>query len=267
MAKQTINNNESGAVVRGKINDNFSELWAEVFPTQYPTLTNPSTIFTASITGFREIGESVNISFSADLNRGSINPQYTATSPYRSGVANNVNFTETGLTDAPSPTLPVTQTVSGHIVTAGAQSWSAAIGYDEGAQPKDSAGGDYDSPLPAGTTASVTRTITGVYPVFATTSNITTMTKQTLVAHNSSVSYTFAGESGADKQSIEFPEVWSPIAVIEQYNPFSSSWDTLDIGSFSVTSTTKTIQGAPVNYRKYTHNGATVGSRQLRWRV
>jgi len=234
---------------------------------KYPTLTNPSLTFTASVTGFREIGDTVTVDFLATFSRGSINPQYTADSPHRSGLPNEYQYTGTGLVNEATTSLTDAQTVIDFEVTSGANSWQARVAYDEGVQPKSSYDNDYEAPLAAGTTAYVTRTITGVYPFFATTSAIGTMTKQTLVAHGATVTTNMVAESGGDKQSVEFPDAWGAITQLEQYNTLSGAWDVIDLASFTTSAISKTIQGNAVDYTKYTHNGDAIGGRNLRWRI
>lgn len=240
---------------------------ALLYPELFPTLTAPSITFTSSETGFKEIGEILTeIQFTATFNRGSINPQYDSASPFRSGLPNTYNYTGTGLpATVASTSLSDGQTVNNYEVLSGGQSWTMSVSYDAGVQPLGSKGTPFNSPLSAGTTSTVTRTITGVYPYFATTSDITTMTKRPLTSHGSTVETDMVGEGGGNKQSAEFPLVWGAITQIEQFNPFTNSWDIILLSSFTLTTITKTINGNPVDYRKYTHNGSTVGARTLRW--
>lgn len=80
------------------------------------------------------------------------------------------------------------------------------VGYSQGEQPLSSKGNLYNSPLPVGTTGSRSVTITGVYPYFATTVNITTLTKQPLALMNSSyVQTNVVPEANPNKQIVDFP--------------------------------------------------------------
>jgi hypothetical protein len=235
-----------------------------LYPELFPSLSGPSASFTSSQTGYREIGQSLNITFSTSFNRGSISPQYEAESPYRSGPAVGARFTGTGLTDV--ATLPDSQTVAGYIVQAGTQSWTGRVDYLEGPQPTGSKGSLYNSPLPAGSTGAITRAIIGVYPVYATTASIDALAKQSLTAHGATVTYDLAGETGdGSKQAVEFPVGWGTISRIEQWNPLSSSWDVLDMSTFTTSATSREVQGATVTYARYEHNGPTIGARRLRW--
>lgn len=249
-------------------NTTFSEFMdLLLYPELFPTLTNPSSTFTISPSGLREVGEIIStISVSSTFNRGSISPAY-GTSGYRSGLPNEYVYTGTDIINNTSTSLTDAYSILNYEVVLGTQSWTGRVAYDAGEQPLSSKGNNYDSPLSAGNTSIVTRSISGVYPIFATTVNITTMTKQSLVAHGSTVTTNMVLESGSDKQSVEFPVAYGTIAQLSQYNTLSGLWDIIDLATFTVSDITKTINGYTINYKKYTHNGSLVGSRILRWSI
>ena len=249
-------------------NQTFEEMMNRMlYPTLNPTLTNPSSAFVLSQSGFREINETTALSFSSTFNQGSINPQYTATSNKRSGLPNTYNYTGTGVSNNTSTSLSDSETVAAYTVLQGSQSWTGSVSYDAGVQPKDSVGGNFNSPLPAGTTSAITRTITGVYPPFATTSSLTTMTKQSLQSMTTYIQVSMVTESGGGgaKQKIDIPNAWSTISGLQQFNTLSQTWDTINLSTFTQSAVQQTIQGLSVNYTRYTHNGATIGARQLRF--
>ena len=242
-----------------------------LYPTLNPTLTAPSNTFTMSPSGYKEIGEVIpTITLTAGFNRGSINPAYD-TSGYRSGLPNTYVYTGTDTSDNSSTSLTDTETISSYTVLAGAQSWTGAVSYDAGEQPLDSDGNDYDSPLSAGTTSAITRTITGVYPVFATTSAIGTLTKQSLQSMSTYIQVSMVAETGnGDKQTIDIPNDWSTITGLQQFNTDTGQWQTVQNGldEFDVTGITRTIQGVTgIAYNQYVYNGSTIGARQLRFIV
>ena len=250
-------------------NQTMQQMWDNLlYPELFPTLTAPSSGFTSSVTGFREIGEVISsISFQGTFSQGSISPAY-GTSGLRSGPANTYHYTGTGLTSTVADTNNTdSQTVSSYTVLSGSQSWSCTVSYDAGPQPKSSKGNNFSTPRSAGTTSATTRTITGVYPVFATTSGITTMTKQGLQTTGSSIDTALVAESGSDKQKVDFPTGWGTITILQQYNTLSGQFDTIDLGTFTTSSVTETVQGNVVSYTRYTNNGALIGARTLRWRV
>ena len=239
-----------------------------LYPELDPTLTNPSNTFTISPSGLREIGETIaTITLSATFSKGSISPAY-GTTGFRSGDPNTYVYTGTGATDNASTSLTDTETVSSYTVLSGANSWTGAVSYDAGPQPLTSKGNDFSSPLSAGTTSAITRTITGVYPAFATTSAIGTLTKQSLQVMTTYIQVSMVAETGnGDKQTIDIPDAWSTITGLQQFNTLSGTWDAIALSSFTTSATTQTIQGNSVNYTKYAYNGSTIGARQLRFTV
>ena len=219
----------------------------------FPTLTAPSYTFTIEPSGLQEVGANINIVKTRTFSRGSINPQYQSTSPYRSGTL--IDYTETGVEGA-------------YTVLVDGQNWTSRANYNAGVQPKGSKGTNYQSPLAAGSTSVITRTITGVYPVYATTTNISIYTKLGLLAHGADIEVNeMVAETAGAKQSIRIPQAWGTISSLQQYNTLSGQWDNIDLSTFTKTAVQLTINGSTVNYWKYTHNGATIGSRRLKFRL
>jgi hypothetical protein len=258
----------------------MTEMWdALIRQEKFPALTSPSSSFTASTTGFREVGEVISsIRFTTNFNRGSITPQYNADSPYRSGLPNRYNYTGTNLsTIIDTDQVTNTQSIYNYVVQVNSQVWTNNVSYDGGVQPKSSYNNDYGSPLPAGTTSTDIQIITGVLPVFGTTSNILTLSKRPLQSNGSMIQIDFVAEEGDDKQIVEFPDdpmlSWGNIVKVEFYDTAASAWKIINgsasdsLNTFTVSETQHTIQGATITYKRYTHNGPTTGSRQTRWYV
>ena len=239
-----------------------------LYPELDPTLTAPSNTFTISPSGLREIGEVLStVTLSATFSKGSISPAY-GTTGFRSGDPNTYVYTGTGTSNTSTTDLSDSINVTNYTVGIGANSWTGAVSYNAVPQPLTSKGNDYDSPLSAGTTPAITRTITGVYPPFATTSAIGTLTKQSLQVMTTYIQVSMVAETGnGDKQTIDIPDNWSSIQGLQQFNTLSGTWDSISLLSFTTSATTQTIQGNTVNYTKYTYNGSTIGARQLRFTV
>lgn len=246
-----------------------------LYPELFPTLTNPSqTNFTLTPNGLREIGEQFSaggITLSSTFSRGSINPAY-GTNGFRSGLPNAYIYTGPGSVPTPQSSTSLTNstaTTAAYTIVQGAQSWTSRVAYDAGQQPLSSKGNNFNSPLPAGqTNNNLTRTITGVYPVFATTVSISTLTKQGLQSMTSNITVDVVTESGGGgaKQTIDIPQAFSTITGLQQFNTLSGVFDNIQLSTFTVTSVTKTIQGVSgIPYDRYTHNGSVIGARQLRF--
>jgi hypothetical protein len=250
-------------------------MWDELlYPELFPSLTNPSSTFALAQAGLHEVGELLAaLNFSAAFNRGSIAPPY-GTSGFRSGLPNTYHYTGTGLPAAVgSVALTDLEAVLAYTILIGGQSWTSFVSYDAGEQPLSSKGNPFGVPLPAGNTAASSVTITGVYPYFATTVDITTLTKQPLASMSSAYVQTnmVAEDDLGNKQTADFPLVWSAITGIQFYNTVSATWEWIggskanSLLTFTTSATTHSIQGNIINYTRYTQNGTKTGSRQLRW--
>jgi hypothetical protein len=259
----------------------FAETMAAIFyPTQFPNLTAPSNGFSDNVSSLQEIGDSLNITFTATFSRGSINPQYDASSAFRSGLANTVFYSGSGLPASVGsyPSSPNVQNVNGYTVLIGNQSWSSYWAYDAGVQPYDSVGNPYMSPLPAGNTSSASVSFEGVYPLYATTSSISSPSAQSLVSMLSAnnIVFSMVAETGGDKQTFDIPDAWTgaptsrPLSGIETFNTVSSTWEyqggnaSASLTFWTTSSTTHTIQGNVVNYTRYTYNGTDRSAIQIR---
>ena len=263
-------------------NQTFTEMMnAMLYPTLDPTLTPPSNTMTISPNAtYQEIGANITVALNATFNQGLINPQYTATSNKRSGLPNTYNYTGAQVTSNSSTSLSDSESTGAYIVLAGTNTWTGSVSYDAGVQPKDSVGGDFDSPLPAGTTTpAISKTITGVYPVFATTSNIATMTKQSLVSMSGYATVSLVAESfatGSARQTVDIPIAgggqvgWSTITIVEFFNTFSNQWGSAPLGDWTQSATTHEVpsgSGTFINYTRFTNNaGYPRGAGQYRFK-
>lgn len=257
----------------------FADTMAAMFyPTLYPTLTNPSNTFADNIPSpnLKIAGESINLTFTSTFNRGTINPAY-GTNGYRSGNPNAYIYTGAGITGTISSTsLSNTINANGYVVVLGMQpDWTSRVSYDGGDHPLDSTGAAYGSALPAGTTGAVSSTFEGVYPIFATTVNITTLTQQPLqsMISGNNIVISMVTESGGNKQRFQLPKPWTdsrPLKGIQQYNTFSSSWDypggsqSASLAFWTKTSDINIINSNNINYLVYTHNGVDRGGVDIR---
>jgi hypothetical protein len=280
----TVGGIPAGTTVYDLQGDSVTSILSELlFPTQVPTLTGPSNSFTITPTtgsaSLQEIGALINISSSASLNRGSISPQYSAASPFRSGLPNNYDYSGFGLADVSSAVSPNLQTITGYTVVIGNQpNWSSRIYYDAGVQPYDNKGNPFNSPLPAGITGFINRTFEGIYPLFATTSSITTLTKQSLVSmlSGNNIVIAMVAETGGNKQKVEIPTAWTgaptsrPLTGIQTFNTVSSNYEyqggtaPLSLTFWTTSAVNEIVQGNNIAYTRYTYNGTDRSSIQIR---
>lgn len=224
-------------------------------PTLYPTLTNPTASMTATGAKLLETGATLNTTFTLVLNRGSINPQYTAESSYRSGSA--TSYTLDGTSQVEN-TFSIT-------VTEAKKSYQGSVAYGAGVQPKDSKGNNYNSPLPAGSVNTNTINYEFVDALWANTNNITTVAKLALVSKSAKVKeFTFPAQTIANPEEFHIPASWN-ITAVEVLNTLSNQWENC-AGEFTITDTThENAGGTTVDYKKYLCNlGVATGSRKIR---
>ena len=147
----------------------FEEIFRGIMSkTYYPSLTDPSLSFTWSVPSLAKVGSMVASAQAVlNFNRGSINPKYASESEYRSGEATgysvylqgaSVSYSDSGNSNIFS--IPeFTRESKGNVVL------NASVNYSEGCQPKDSDGGDYQTPLPAGS-KSASKTVEFILPFY-----------------------------------------------------------------------------------------------------
>lgn len=243
-----------------------------------PSITEPSITVSGITSGLYEINTKITPGTCViTFNRGSINPQYTTESPYRAGLPTKyIFYTNTANTwDAETITtsdLTVTNAINGTInVIDGSLTWTITVNAEDGPQPKDLNGNDYDSPW----TGSVSRTITisGAYPTYATTNSIGTATKQQLKTKNTTMEFKMVAETATQKQRFYIPSSWNNVTGVSFFDIISGTYKYLG-GSKSASLTYwnkeinisgSTLPGNPqTTYTKYTNNDVMIGARNLK---
>lgn len=224
-------------------------------PVAYPTLTNPSATLSATGAKLLETGATLNTTFTLTLNRGSINPQYTAESSYRSGVATGYTFDgETTTTNTFAKTITSAKT-----------SYQGSIAYAEGCQPKDSTGKDYQSPLPAGSVNTNTISYEFVDAMWSNVANIGTIAKMSLVSKSAKQrDMNFPAQTVANPEVFDIPASWT-VTAVQVKNDLSGAYEDA-LSQFTVTDVTHDdAAGNSVNYKRYTFNlGYDTGARSVR---
>lgn len=249
------------------LQDFVTQLLSKTFE---PTITAPSFSISNDQGSFREIGETVNVVLTFSYNRGSIYGNLVldlwdpaAFQDHRSGAASS--YTLNGVPGASN-----TRTINNHTVTQGTNTFTGTVTFGIGPQPLDSSGNPFDSPYAAGTSPSQSTSFEGVYPIFASTSSITTSTKQALVSmlSGNNVEITLVSESGGNKQFFKIPTTWTgsrPLTAVYYFNVVSNSYDpTNKISDFEVTNSTETIQGSSVPYKKFTNSSPNRGQIKIK---
>ena len=224
-------------------------------PVLYPTFTNPSASISATGAKLLETGSTLNTTITVSFNQGTINPAY-GTSGKRSGAA--TGYSLNGGTVQAGNTFSVT-------VTSAQLTYRATVNYAAGEQPKDSAGNDYSSPLPAGSVNSNTITYEFVDAMYANTSSAGTMTKQALVSKSAGTKqFALPATTAADPEQIDVPGTWT-VSKIEVLNTLSGKWEDATSQFTKTTTSHDDAAGNPVSYNRYTCNlGMALGARDVR---
>lgn len=234
------------------IEDIISDLLS---PTLYPSFTAPSASLSGSGSKLLETGATLAVTLTATFNRGTINPAY-GTSGYRAGAA--TGYTLNSGTEQEENTWSET-------VTASNRQFSASVAYAQGEQPKDSNGGNYDSPLPAGSVNTPQLKYEFVDAMWANTSNIATVAKLSLISKSTKQrDMVFPAQTVANPEVFDIPASWT-VTAVQVKNDLSGQYEDAS-AQFTVSNVTHNdAAGNSVNYKRYTFNmGFDTGSRTVR---
>lgn len=275
----TIGGIEAGTTVAQLDGETISEMWDRLlFPTINPTFVAPDNTLSDNVNSLQEIGDDIDITFSATFNRGQIllNGSFQN---YRSGTSLAYNYNGPSVSIRDLSTLPTNSyTLNNYDVTIGTQTWTGFVEYLVGPQPYDSKGNPFGSSLPAGNTGNKSVSFEGVYPLYATTVDTAVLTKQGLVSmlSGNNVVIDLAFETAGNKQKIDIPDSWTgtptnrPLAGIETYNNVTQSWAyqggdaATSLTYWTTSSTTHNVQGNTINYTRYEYNGLLRSSIRVR---
>ena len=224
-------------------------------PVLYPTFTNPSATISATGSKLLETGSSLNTTMTISFNQGKIDPAY-GTNGKRAGAA--TGYALNGGTSQAGNSFSIT-------VTSAQLTYQGTVSYAEGPQPKDSAGNDYSTPLPAGSINSNTITYEFVDALWANTSSAGTMTKQALVSKSAGTKqFDLPATTAADPEQIDVPGSWT-VSKIEVLNTLSGKWEDATSQFTKTTTTHDDAAGVAVSYNRYTCNlGMALGARSVR---
>jgi len=224
-------------------------------PVMYPTFTAPSANLAATGAKLLETGATLSTTMTVTFNRGAITPDY-GTSGYRAGAAEDYSLN--GGTAQASNTFSV-------VVDETQKTYQAAVSYAAGEQPKDSTGGDYSTPLAAGSVNTNTITYEFVDALWANTAAIGTVAKLALVSKSAKQKdLAFPAQTVANPEVFDVPASWT-VSAVQVKNDLSGQYEDA-AAQFTVTDTTHDdAAGNSVAYKRYTFNlGYGTGSRTVR---
>lgn len=263
--------NAVGGIAKGtKVSDlegkTFSEMFDDLlFPTVNPTFTPPSaSIAFKNYNSTQEVGATgpTASNFTVGYNAGAITLNGTKQAN-RGGTQNTSNSFIYVNGSASNKTLPSK-------VTLGKTTFKYRAAYNQGPQPKNNKGGNYSTPLAAGTVDSSAITLNGTYPWYASTSSATStnpVIKQSLVAWDTTAGNMSTGQftvqpSGTLPQVFKLPR---QIKTLQLKNAFNGQMEDVANIATDYTESTETINigGTNVTYYVYTYKGSTRGSVTL----
>ena len=296
------------------LNTTFSEMTmkdmfdALLYKEVNPTITQPSVSLTANgftNNGSYEVGSTVSCGLNTTLNKGAIKPVYNnqgkkvAASAAWAGDATSYVFegaitgTKTVGTDAEATATTCNLAQQNITKTWAAQTFKVTANYAAGPYDSYSSKGNKVATNAAGSKVSNTLTIKGALPVYATTSDITKLTRQSSMVINGDGNIQlgqgknaqFVSEDVAgNKQAILVPATWftGTTFTMQQYDTSTSQWK--NVTGFSIKTVTidweaktvtggakdKTIDGnAPADtaqvFKYIEWTGDTIGARAVKF--
>lgn len=256
----------------------FTQLFDDLlFPTINPSIkTQPSASLSINPTAtLVEIGTVQTYAFTATLNRGQyelngtvVSGKFPASNATNFKVERTAGTTVTIGTEGAGSNNSYSVSDADYEVPAGTTSYKVTVTYGDGDIPLDNKGNEYPSAQGKAGVKTNTKSITGVYPFFATTSNLTTKTKQALTSANS-VEYTLVGETDDDVSSGRRQSAWFPatknVSKLEIYLSAFNSWNDLPVSNLTSSEEVIQVQGKDVNYKKWSFNTAKADSSKYRF--
>lgn len=246
-------------------NEMFDDL---LFPTVNPTFTAPTaSIAFKNYSSTQEVGANgpTSSNFTTGYSAGEIKLNGVKQAN-RGGAQDTANSFIYVNGSASNKTLPSK-------VTLGGTTFKYRAAFAQGPQPKNNKGGDYSSPLSAGTVDSSAITLNGTYPWYASTVGVTAsapVAKQSLVAWNATAGSMYTGDtgftleaSGTVPQVIKVPNSRT-ITNMEMYDTGAEKWKAVSTSVFTTSTETISVNGTNVTYTVYTYNGAARGQVKLR---
>lgn len=240
----------------------FSEMFDDLlFPTVNPTFTAPSaSIAFKNYATVQEVGSAgpTADNFTTGYNAGAINLNGVKQSG-RGGshiTADSFIYVDG---DATNKTLP-------SMVSLGYTKFKYRAAFAEGPQPKNNKGGDYSSPLAAGTVDSSEISVNGTYPWYASTGLAGSLSKQSLVAWNTIGGAMSSGEFTLQPHTASAPQMFKlprKAVSLQMYNTVAKAFETVALSDWTETTNSESINNTIVTYYTYSYKGDARGSVKL----
>lgn len=259
--------NAVGGIAKGtKVSDlegkTLSAMFDDLlFPTVNPTFSAPTaSIAWKNYATVQEVGSTgpTASNFTTSYNAGAINLNGVKQAN-RGGSHDTANSFIYVNGDATNKTLPTK-------LTLGATKFKYRAAFNEGPQPKNNKGGDYGSPLAAGTVDSGEISVNGTYPWYASTATAGSLTKQSLVAWNATAGAMSSGEFTVQPHTAAAPQMFKlprKASSLQMYNTVAKAFETVALSDWTETSGSETLNGNTQTYYTYSYKGDARGSVKL----
>jgi len=237
-----------------------------LFPTAYPTYSQPSCSLSDNVSNLQTVGASVSITLATTASLGTINTSWAGSQgPFAGSVTSayyTYNSVNTSINVGPGSTAVDDVSLSNHTVTLGTNSWTLVVTFANGVDPLDSTGAVVTSAAYVSGTKSNSTSFEGVYPIILGTSSAG-FSNRALVSHSSNnieLSQNYS-ETTSIRHIIKVPDaiIDSRTVVFQQWNPVASAYADLSSIEFTSSSVSVTVEGLSVGYTMYTKAGAIGG--------
>ena len=234
-----------------------------LFPTSYPTASQPSTSLSDNVSNLQTIGATIDMILNTTANLGNISLNGVSQGQYAGNVIAASITGESGtytLGFGPQGNAIDNQPVNNFVVQIGTNSWTLTTTFDNGPMPLDSTGADYPSLQYSSGTKTNSTSFEGVYPIkLGLESGNNNFENRALLSHTASLNqltcsqdYPEVGGGIRHRIGISDAMIAGRTVGFQQYNPVSGSYADLDASEFTSAQTQFTIEGAAVNYTVYT---------------
>ena len=234
-----------------------------LFPTSYPTASQPSTSLSDNVGSLQTIGATIDMILNTTANLGNISLNGVSQGQFAGNVIAASITGESGnytLGVGPQGNAIDNQPVNNFVVQIGTNSWTLTTTFGNGPMPLDSTGADYPSLQYSSGTKTNSTSFEGVYPIkLGLESGNNNFENRELISHGAplnqltcSQDYPEVGGGIRHRIGISDAMIAGRTVGFQQYNPVSSSYADLDASEFTSAQTQFTIEGAAVNYTVYT---------------
>jgi len=238
-----------------------------LFPTAYPTASQPSTSLTDDVANLQVIGDTIDINLNTTASLGSISLNGANQGPYAGPVtaASISGETSYTLNVGPGNTDIDNQLISGYLVNVGFNTWTLTTTFDNGPMPLDSTGADYPSLQYTSGTKTNSTQFEGVYPIqLGTAAGNTSWVERALVSHTANNITCSQGYDEVDggvrhRIAISDMQIAGRTVGFQQWNPVAGAYADLDASEFTSSAAVFTIMGMSVNYTVFTKASAPGG--------